>query len=123
MSDYEPQPGHRVEAIQRLIGTLEHSVFPGVIRLRTEDGALVMYRLDDPSVTFTRLLDPEPDWQRGDVAKDAEGRIVARTSSRYYPWLWLNAPNATPDGADELTDDNLVRPLIPIVLNGETVTS
>ena len=69
-------------------------------------------------VSVEVLPSPEPEWAVGDVVKDAHGRLFARHPSRPYVWRRLDAH---PLEADAYYDLDLVRPLTPLVMNGEAV--
>ncbi len=123
MSDYTPEVGHRVEVIKRWTGVVT-DVHDDVSFLFRRDGVdrLRWVHVDDPdNATVTRLPDPEPEWQPGDVAKDAEGRLFARSRDARdgYPWIDLSA---RPGDDIWFSDDELARPLTPLVLNGTAVT-
>lgn len=82
MSDYTPEAGHRVRV------TIEGEVYeakPHGIRIANEYGIFVYYNNNSSgyatgyTATVERLPDPEPEWQPGDVVRDAGGRTFMRT--------------------------------------------
>ncbi len=121
MSDYTPEVGHRVEIVKRWTGVVTELHDNGsFLYIRDGDDLPSWALVPAPHVTVTRLPDPEPDWQPGDVAKDAEGRVLARSSTSFAPWFWADAPR---DHRILLKDDEVARPLTPLVLNGKAVVS
>ena len=95
---YKPQAGHQVTAT--ITGTVtEHGIFADFANV---DGWTVA-RFD---VTWTRLPDPEPDWQPGDVVRDADGDLYERTSDPRLVWRGVGC---------HWDDDDLKRPLVRLV--------
>ncbi len=121
MSDYTPEVGHRVEVVTRDTGVVREVHDNGFLLEYDggEQGACIYVREDEPGRTVTRLPDPEPDWQPGDVVKDANGRLFARR----YGWTHTLQWRAIGRGELAYSDFNMARPLTPLVLNGEAVTS
>ncbi len=121
MSDYKPEVGHRVRIVRTGVVTRVCNNGSFVYR-RDSDGEVRFFDLAEPGNIITRLLDPEPDWRPGDVAKDAEGRIVVCWAPVAL-WHWVNAEATSARFGLIVRDDELARPLTPLVLSGEAVTS
>ncbi len=122
MSDYTPKVGHRIQVTMTGVVTKVYEDRCFYYRRDDSAGVASYMRLDAKDAIVTRLPDPEPDWQPGDVVKDAEGRLFARSGDARdgYPWIDLSA---LPGDDIWFSDDELARPLTPLLLNGEAVTS
>ncbi len=121
MSDYTPELGHRVEVTRRKKGVVARTS-DTLLTFVGDDNCTHYADLTDPDTIITRLPDPEPDWRPGDVAKDAEGRIVVCWAPVAL-WHWVNAEATSARFGLIVRDDELARPLTPLVINGEAVTS
>lgn len=114
MSNYIPQPGHRVRRTQITEGTVV-KVEKDIVKFADHSMAMLNpYTGPDvreDAVIWERLPDPEPDWQGGDVAMDNNSKVYIRRfdDEEYfdkYPWV---------NDGDWVTDDELVRPVVRLV--------
>lgn len=112
MSDYTPKVGHRVKASRVITwrGVVTR-VAPAGFNVKLDDEPVEIFLTDhDGPFTVERLPDPEPEWQHGDV-------VLANG----YTYEWdadIQRWRIMGSGA-RLNDDELSRPLIPLVRDGK----
>jgi hypothetical protein len=102
MAEPTPKPGERwrvtIEGVvEASTGTYVYLV--GGVACPTSEG------------TWERPLDPEPEWQPGDLVLDAQGLVYRRNPATHdYPWTM-------PDGCGEVYTDKVpIRPLRRLVV-------
>jgi hypothetical protein len=62
------------------------------------------FLLSEEQGAWERLPDPEPDWQSGDVVRDADGDVLVRRADGRWTF-----------GYDTFEDKTAVRPLVRLV--------